>query len=499
MYLVPILNSSFFKRLILLGMVGIFSVAPVVFAQEEAESSCDREILSNIVPRQIYKTQTPQVFEAPILPSWASVETRIEFNQSVLFSTNELNYTYTFLSSGEYIFTQQVTLSPSCTTWVRQVVHAYDRILTYVGESLPDMEIMKPELAKQGIGVVERDAWWETRQNIFAKEPFLLMDADIILINSASIGSIFDAISLSLQDKTIYTTAPLSQSTFRRISSRYQNTLGITQLAVIKPNHINILLSALAFGKSLSEVDVIQTFSVTANEQARQSPVSYAIDYLLYTWFPLSMLTWMLLIPCLAVLLSALRQVIGISVFGIFNPLMLGITLHIAGVEPTLILLACGAIATLFVRLFSKKIFLLYSAKVALTLTLYMLGVIFAFAIYGYLGHATPNAPAQREIFVSPSGIIFCLYMLIVARQVFTPKISFGEWGWRWGLLQLILISIGVYWFVESIWVQNIILGYPEITLLCILLSVMIGRFSGLQLVEYVRFMPLIKYHMSKK
>lgn len=69
MYLVPILNSSFFKRLILLGMVGIFSVAPVVFAQEEAESSCDREILSNIVPRQIYKTQTPQVFEAPILPS----------------------------------------------------------------------------------------------------------------------------------------------------------------------------------------------------------------------------------------------------------------------------------------------------------------------------------------------------------------------------------------------------------------------------------------------
>ena len=109
------------------------------------------------------------------------------------------------------------------------------------------------------------------------------MDADIILINSASIGSIFDAISLSLQDKTIYTTAPLSQSTFRRISSRYQNTLGITQLAVIKPNHINILLSALAFWKSLSEVDVIQTFSVTANEQAWQSPVSYAIDYLLYT------------------------------------------------------------------------------------------------------------------------------------------------------------------------------------------------------------------------
>ncbi len=497
MYLVPILNSSFFKQFTLIGLISIFSLTPVVFAQEEA--SCDRDFLTQMTPRQVFKTQIPEVFATPTLPSWATIETRIEYNQSVLFSTNESNYTYTFLSSGEYIFVQQVILSPSCTTGIRQIVHAFDRILTYVGEPLPDMEIMKPELAKQWIGVVERDAWWETRQTIFAKEPFLLTDADIILINSSSIGSIFDAISLSLQDKTIYTTAPLSQSTFRRISSRYQNTLWITQLAVIKPNHINILLSALAFGKSLGEVDVIQTFSVTANEQARQSPVSYAIDYLLYTGFPLSMLTWMLLIPCLAVLLSALRQIIGMSVFGIFNPLMLGIALHIAGIEPTLILLASWTIATLFVRYFSKKIFLLYSAKIALTLTLYMLGVIFAFALYGYLGQATPNVPAQREIFVAPSGIIFCLYMLIVARQVFTPKTSFSEWGWRWWLLQLILISLGVYWFVESIWIQNIILGYPEITLLCIILSVLIGRFSGLQLVEYVRFMPLIKYHMTKK
>lgn len=69
MYLAPILNSSFFKHLTLLGMVGIFSVAPVVVAQEETELSCDREILSYTAPRQIYKTQTPQVFEAPILPS----------------------------------------------------------------------------------------------------------------------------------------------------------------------------------------------------------------------------------------------------------------------------------------------------------------------------------------------------------------------------------------------------------------------------------------------
>ena len=53
----------------LLGIVSIFSVVPVVVAQEVTEPTCDRDFLAQIAPRQVFKTQTPQVFDAPILPS----------------------------------------------------------------------------------------------------------------------------------------------------------------------------------------------------------------------------------------------------------------------------------------------------------------------------------------------------------------------------------------------------------------------------------------------
>lgn len=491
----PILNRSFYKYLIPV-LVLLFCMTPRAFADTE---SCDRSFLQPVLQREVVKSHVPTLYTTPILPSGATIETRIEQQNNILFSTKESSFTYAFPISGAYTLVQQIILSPACTTWISYAIHAYDRILTYLGESIPDMEIMKPELAKQGIWIlqrsVENDAW----KNLFATEAYLLTDADIILIHTPSLGSIFDAIPLSVSDKVIYTTAPISQSTFRRIASRYQTTLGITHLSVIQPSHINILFSALAFGKPLEDLDVVHTFSVTANDQVRQSPVSYAIDYLLYTGFPLSLLTWMLLLPCLALLLAALRQIIGLSVFGIFNPLLLWVALHIAGIRPTLIMLWCWVIATLMVRGFTKKIFLLYSAKVALTLTLYMLWVIFAFALYAYMRQATDTVPMQWDFIASPSGIFCCIYLLLIARQIFSPKTSFQESWWWLGLLEFIVISACIYWLIDSIWLQNILLWYPEITIGFILLSIIIGRFSGLQLIEYVRFMPLIKYHMTKK
>jgi hypothetical protein len=499
-YSAPILNRSFWQYCLVVSSIFLSCIGSIVYAQPQPpEELCDRSFLASSSPRLVYKAQLPASFDAPNFPSWATIETRVLQNGAVLFTSPEAYYTYTFPTSGAYTITQQITLSPTCVTGVSYAVMVYDRILTYLGAPLPDMEIMRPELAKQGIGVQEKNSTKDTWQALFLDAPYLLTDADMLLIHTPSLWNVFDAITVRLDQKIIYTTAPVSQSTFRRIASRYQNTLGITELSVIQPSHINILLSSLAFGKSVNEWDVVKTFAVTANEQARQSPVSYAIDYLLYTWFPLSMLTWMLLLPCLAVVLAGVRQIIGISVFGIANPLVVALSLHVAGRWPTLLMLLCGVVATLLVRVFTKKIFLLYSAKVALTITMYVLLLLFAFAFYAYSANIQPNTPTQREIFVSPSGLFLCLYLLLIARQVFSPKTSFSDTGWWIGLITFVCISAGVYWFVESVWIQNLLLGYPEITFIFVVLSIAIGRFSGLQLVEYLRFLPVIKYHMTKK
>jgi hypothetical protein len=40
---------------------------------------------------------------------------------------------------------------------------------------------------------------------------------------------------------------------------------------------------------------------------------------------------------------------------------------------------------------------------------------------------------------------------------------------------------------------KHLLLAFPELLILIFLLNIAVGRFTGLQLLEYFRFMPLLK------
>ncbi len=57
--------------------------------------------------------------------------------------------------------------------------------------------------------------------------------------------------------------------------------------------------------------------------------------------------------------------------FGVFNPLLFGLSLYILGPALTIILFVAAFVTMLLVKRFTDKIYLLYSAKVALIVVVY--------------------------------------------------------------------------------------------------------------------------------
>ena len=59
--------------------------------------------------------------------------------------------------------------------------------------------------------------------------------------------------------------------------------------------------------------------------------------------------------------------------------------------------------------------------------------------------------------------------------------------------MEFLLVSFGVFGLFYRTSLKQLLLAFPELLILIFLLNIAVGRFTGLQLLEYFRFMPLIK------
>jgi hypothetical protein len=95
--------------------------------------------------------------------------------------------------------------------------------------------------------------------------------------------------------------------------------------------------------------------------------VDQAINYGL----SLQTLGTLLVITLLVLVISGLRQMIGLSVFGVYQPLLFALTLFFIGGQATLFFFGIAILATSLIRILSNHFHLLQSAKISLLLCVY--------------------------------------------------------------------------------------------------------------------------------
>jgi hypothetical protein len=186
----------------------------------------------------------------------------------------------------------------------------------------------------------------------------------------------------------------------------------------------------------------------------------------------------LLLVPIGALIISILRNVVGLPTFGIFMPLLIALAFRSTG---TLygVTIFCGVLLVGYaVRSLLDKLHLLLVPRLSVILTL----VIACFTLLALLG----NKLGLRELMAV--GLIPFVILTMTIERFF---ILIEESGTREAIITAAgstAISVVTYWIISWEPLQLTFFVYPELILAVAGLQTLLGRYTGYRLSELFRF-----------
>ena len=90
------------------------------------------------------------------------------------------------------------------------------------------------------------------------------------------------------------------------------------------------------------------------------------------------------------------------------------------------------------------------------------------------------------------------ILMLIISEKIF-PTFNLFQKKRRFSFFELTIVSALSYGILQRSRISTTLLSYPELLLVLLLVNILVGRFLWLQLLELVRFMPLIRKYFEQE
>ncbi len=213
------------------------------------------------------------------------------------------------------------------------------------------------------------------------------------------------------------------------------------------------------------------------------------IETLIIRGFPEFTLLNILLLPIVTTLIAFFRYIVGWRSLGIYSTVLLTFALFQLAQTPDGTDITSGIIQSLFfmaavfgigfpLHTLSKDVRLHYISRISIIVTLTTLAVLAAGVLIIQSGVTllNPNAPLSLVIMIMTLDIFIKNYI----RKSSPKTIHY--------MINTLGIASVVFLFIALRPVQNIILSYPEISILTLLINFVIGRWTGLRLTEYMRF-----------
>lgn len=211
--------------------------------------------------------------------------------------------------------------------------------------------------------------------------------------------------------------------------------------------------------------------------------LSYGINYLLNQGVSQDTLFLLLILPVVATLVSFGRQIVGVKAFGMYIPSLLTLTFVVTGLRYGLIIFGVLLATATLTRFLVRRLHLLYMPRMAIVLTVVSFAIFGMFLVARYF---------QQDAFLSLS-IFPILVMIILTEKFVEAQIEQGDRTAIILTIETVVLAIVCYLIVTWDAFETFLLAYPEIVLLTIVVNIVLGRFSGLRMVEYFRFRKLIK------
>lgn len=283
-----------------------------------------------------------------------------------------------------------------------------------------------------------------------------------------------------ITDKNLETTAKILQGSFEVIQPK--------QIIITRRHEFENLVNAETPDDFLVNLEAsLSDYTVVNEETGRVSiynSMSYLVSFMISKGVPSDVIVLLLMLPVIATIIAFLRQVVGITTFGVYTPSIITLSFLALGLKFGLMILFIIIITGAIVRKALERFRLMHVPRVAIVLTFSTLIILLTLALGTYLG-------------ISSLATIAIFPMLIMTTLAEKFVSALGGKGFKSALIvmgETTLVSLICYVVVELQFLKDLMLAHPEIILLLLIFNYILGRWSGLRILEFVRFREVMKH-----
>ena len=216
------------------------------------------------------------------------------------------------------------------------------------------------------------------------------------------------------------------------------------------------------------------------------NPLKYAIRASVAAGVPANTIVLLLLLPIVAFVIAFTRNVIGIRGFGIFLPAALSVVFvamgPIVGIGLFLVIVIVSTAVRLILR--KLKVKLQYLPRMAFILWAVVLGVLGVLFL----------APIVKFSDLSNVSIFAVLFLVLLAEDFTRVQLGKSAKTAINLTFETLILSLISFLFLTFQPLQKYVLLNPEISLLIIACAdLILGRYTGLRVMEFYRFRKLVR------
>jgi hypothetical protein len=257
-------------------------------------------------------------------------------------------------------------------------------------------------------------------------------------------------------------------------------------------NYVRLYIGDLVLFRHAANVNFQYFYKMTkrlvprrdAMEALGSSPLNILNVYALFERVGISqnLLKIILLLPLGALVTAVFRNVVGVQTFGTFLPALIAAAARETGILWGIVGFVIIILVTSAVRKALDWMQLLHSPKMAVVLTIVVITML-TITIVG----------VQFGLFELAHITLFPIAILAITAERFVlieTEQGFGK------ALRILLVTILVvaacYVVMGSLFLQSMILAFPELLLVVIALDLWLGKWIGIRVLEFIRFKRLI-------
>ena len=211
-------------------------------------------------------------------------------------------------------------------------------------------------------------------------------------------------------------------------------------------------------------------------------------EFIIQSGVPKEVIILVLMLPIIATFVALAREILGIHGFGVYTSTIIAFAFVATGLYYGILLFGVTLATGTLIRLLIKQVRLLYLPRMAIVLTGVSLAIFLLFFEAAF---------SKRTPFITSAGsFIFPSIMMITLIENFvSAQIDRGAKRAITLTIETLALAIISFFIITFGPLRMVILAWPfGVFIGAVLINMLIGKWTGLRVTEYIRFRDLIKY-----